>query len=357
MSDTKDNRLTCEELEELVPELLYGELDDARAEQVRAQLPDCELDGKVAAYERMREAFRSLPDEEPPPAITAQLLHAAAKQVEGKRVDDGEGFWARLRGWFSPIVLHPGFAAATSILVIGGVVGLLYMKSSDQIAQPDVPTRATAPESREPAVAAPAGTATPALEGRLTETVDSEETAADDDGVAEGEAPPPPPVEKAEAKPKPKVGSKGRSRRSGRGNDKNAFDATGKSSGLIGGRGGGDSYKLGDTVGPARHDNKDVAVPQAPPADTRAPEPEPAPQAEADEAPAERTKSAKKAPSRPDPHADARMLHNQARSAAEKGDCAAARKLTARIQKMDPTYYRDSVRDDRQLRKCQDVGK
>ncbi len=57
MGDSKQNRLSYEELEELVPELLYGELDDSRAEEVRAQLPEHELDGKVAAYERLREVF------------------------------------------------------------------------------------------------------------------------------------------------------------------------------------------------------------------------------------------------------------------------------------------------------------
>jgi len=373
MGDTKHSRLTREQLEELVPDLLYGELDDERAEQVRAQLPESELDGKVAAYQRLRDAFHSLPDEEPPPAISAQLLHAAAKQVEGKQRGrsaslGGVGLWSKLRDWLSPVVMHPGLAAAASILVVGGVVGMLYLKNGDKIAQPDVSSRAEAPEG----LGATRSPAAPAMDGRLDDNVNRQLAEEEEAGDAVDLAPP---EAKPESKPESRPAAKQRNKSASNlpksdKNDKAGFDATGKSTGLIGGAGGSGAradrgVKLGETVGPATHGG--AGGPALVPAEKPSPTPEPARDSLSDEdAPTDQARAPqKKSPGgskqaskpKPDSHADARRMHNQARSAAEKGDCTSAQKLSARIQKTDPVYYRDAVRGDSQLSKCSDVGK
>jgi hypothetical protein len=367
MADSKQ-RLSCEEIEELVPDLLYGELDGDREREVRERITECELEGKIAGYEKLRAAFRSLPDEEPPPAITAQLLHAAAKQVGGKATGVATGvvavgFWARMRKWFEPLAMHPGLAATASLLVVGGVVGVLYLSGKDKVAQPNAPTHATAPSSTVESTAelrfgsdapapAPGNGASaeekPAAEPELAERPD---VANNRDNVSDN---------KHETPRKRAVSKKLDS-------DKRRFEAGGSTSGLLGGdtgtvggapspddAAGEDGLADGDTVGPA------VRAPDP------APEPAPASPPPPPKASKKKPKEQAKAPAgggkveqqqEADPAPSVRALHSQARSAAERGDCAKARSIASRIQSIDADYWRASVRDDKQLAKCLNAAK
>jgi len=172
--------MDCRQIEELMMEYLYQELDAAQSTAYRAHLSSCpQCAAQLAGYERTRQAVRSLPDMDPPAAVTARLLHEAASRrpvqaveavaagmtVGGGRVvraaGEGKGAWAWLTGWMQPIFAHPGFAAAAGLVVVGGIAGFLAMRGKfdtaatarmESAAAPSVvpePTTATAPTASE----------------------------------------------------------------------------------------------------------------------------------------------------------------------------------------------------------------
>jgi hypothetical protein len=138
-------------------DLLYGELDgQARERAERRVREDDALAGELEALSRIRSIMRELPDEEPPDALSTKLLHAAAAQVAGNRapVSDEErpSVWERLRRLFMPLMMHPGLAAAASVILIGGVAGMLYVSNNLKMASPmarEAGQAAPAPQANE----------------------------------------------------------------------------------------------------------------------------------------------------------------------------------------------------------------
>ena len=159
-------------------EYLYHELDADSAAEFRSHVGGCtRCSAELAGLERTRKALRSLPDIDPPPSVTALLLHEAARRAPAQ---DGEkqGFWAWITGFLQPIVAHPALAAAASLVLVAGVAGYLSMRglvshhptteklepktSIELVPEAQAPTGSPAqPQAEEPAVAEPPAAAVP----------------------------------------------------------------------------------------------------------------------------------------------------------------------------------------------------
>ncbi|HEU5059383.1 MAG TPA: anti-sigma factor [Kofleriaceae bacterium] len=187
--------LDCSKIDELMMDWLYQELDESSSKRIAEHVEGCpRCSAEASALQRTRAAFRDLSPVEPPSALSAILLHEAARRAPAVAVaapraaDSGVGFWARLRAWFRPIALHPAAAAVATLVLIAGVAGTLYVRHGDEMTDTRdlVSPPATAADSNaaastpaeEPAPSldipvAPAATATP-------------EPAADDEAPADG---------------------------------------------------------------------------------------------------------------------------------------------------------------------------
>jgi hypothetical protein len=146
-------------------DLLYGELDGNERDRVERRVrEDDALAGELEALSRIRSIMRELPDEEPPEAISTKLLHAAAAEVAGNRApvagdEERLSVWDRLRRLFMPLMMHPGLAAAASVIVIGGVAGMLYVSNNLKVASPVAREAGQAPPPDLAAATTPAATA------------------------------------------------------------------------------------------------------------------------------------------------------------------------------------------------------
>lgn len=153
---------TASDAELLLVELLYGELDGEERARAEARVrEDDALAGELEALSHIRALMRELPEEEPPDAVSAKILHAAAAHAPGQRAADadreGSSLWDWLRRMFLPIAMHPGLAAAASVLLVGGVAGMLYLSGRMQIAKVQHEKAQVLSEAaRGPARAAPA---------------------------------------------------------------------------------------------------------------------------------------------------------------------------------------------------------
>jgi len=134
-------------------DLLYGELE---GEEETAALESVEKDpeavSELEALRGVRAMMAELPDEEPPPAISAQLLHAAAKQAKpaarsaSAQAAGGVGFVAWLKRFFQPLAMHPAMAAAATFVLVAGVAGALYVSGEVSVSEPRAPAPASASE-------------------------------------------------------------------------------------------------------------------------------------------------------------------------------------------------------------------
>src|SRR5689334_8250844 len=99
--------------DDLVLGLLYEELDDEARVAAEAKLDDAQR-AELEGLRRVRSLARMMDEAEPAPAISAQLLAAAAREkprVAAAAVTEDVGVWARVKSWFGPIVAHPAMAA------------------------------------------------------------------------------------------------------------------------------------------------------------------------------------------------------------------------------------------------------
>jgi hypothetical protein len=146
MSESTENISTsaCDRLLDYV----YGEMgaDDKRAfEEHIAGCARCKAE--VAGFERVRGAVReALPQVEPPSerlsALHAQLLHAAAQRRPSR---------GKVLQFARKIVMHPGYAAAASLVLVGGTIAVMAM-----MGRLNMPAEKPAVSESAPAVAAPA---------------------------------------------------------------------------------------------------------------------------------------------------------------------------------------------------------
>lgn len=412
---------TASDAELLLVDLLYGELDGedrARAEE-RAREDDA-LAGELEALSHIRALMRELPEEEPPDAVSAKILHAAAAQAPGQRAtgadDEGSSLWARLRRLFLPMTMHPGLMAAASVLLVGGVAGMLYLSGGMQRADmayeepralseaardqaaagmaPEMETAAApagAPSERDEAdqAGAEAIVGDRAAEGsprgsaryRDREAValgaeeQRQDLALDSDraGAASGPGAARRDAEERKSKraarlERRKAAAPARQRPADDG--RAAYgrpEASSAPAAGIGGLSGGELGKAGSTPGGGGAGASSGAGRAGSPPPPRA---QAEPRKRAPSAPAADRQEISRdfaepppaasddAPSQPrakeseTPADRARALHDRARAAASRDDCKAVIELGRRIRELDPRYHRERFSRDEQVRAC-----
>ena len=132
--------LDCSKIDELMMDWLYQELDESSSARVAEHVQGCaRCTAEASALQRTRAAFQELSPVDPPVALSAILLHEAARRAPavaataGPRLGDEGGFWARVRAFFRPIALHPAAAAVAMLVLVAGVAGTLYVRHGDEM--------------------------------------------------------------------------------------------------------------------------------------------------------------------------------------------------------------------------------
>lgn len=170
----------------MLVDLLYGELDETARERAEQRVREDQALGQdLDAFSNLRALMRELPEAEPPEALSAKLLHAAAAEVSRSRaaVEDGDepkSLWGRLKSLFLPVAMHPAFAAAASVTLVAGIAGVLYVSGDLKSEAPRLET--TAQVQGDVAAGAPPpaleGAASPAAAAAPVETATSADPAA-----------------------------------------------------------------------------------------------------------------------------------------------------------------------------------
>ena len=165
--------LECRDIDELMVDWLYQELDARRSSQVKEHVEGCaRCAAEAGALDRTRAMFRDMDPVEPPAAVSAILLHEAARRAPAsgaaRAADDpaGGGLLDRIRAWLRPIVLHPAAAAAASVVVIAGVAGALLLRGGSELTE--TRSRSAASEAPAPESAAGEGAASAVTAGETT---------------------------------------------------------------------------------------------------------------------------------------------------------------------------------------------
>jgi len=182
-------KLTRQELDDLLVDYLYDELDDAQRAAFESGLEEHpELAAEVEAHRQTRSVAAGLPSFALPPGlldgVMAEAEHVAAANAAA--ADKPPGFFARL----SRLILQPAFAsAALAVVVIG--VGVIYMANPPSAADPDsqrlepvVATRPTAAHTAEKKGGAPEGPAVANAPEPLAEGGEGAPLADDGQGAA-----------------------------------------------------------------------------------------------------------------------------------------------------------------------------
>jgi hypothetical protein len=385
-----------DEAELMLVDLLYGELEDSEQEHALERVRERELDGELDGLKQLRAMLRELPEEEPPAAVSAKLLHAAAVHAAGhaarpaarkRGADEGErkGILAWLSSLIRPLAMYPGLAAATTLLLVVGVAGTVYLSGRDQLAEPRVsspgatpPIATMAAPEQAPEQAWPANELEAVLGDGKAEQTQTGTGSADPLGPSAGAVSGNIVDSEEQAKPRPaepKGATSKLSRKRSASDYRSTEKTTAKSAepdaeiaraaGESSGRGAGASYGANApaTRAPARStarakDSSGVEA-QAPAADMagdmddryQAPAEKAPPQAEGrrDE-PADKAPVSK--PSTQNSAARIRSLHDEARSAAANGQCDVVRNVAAMIRKLDERYYQGTYLRDKALSTC-----
>jgi hypothetical protein len=339
--------MACHDIDENMMEFLYRELDAEKAQAFQTHVETCgRCHAELSSLQKTRQSVRALPEREPPPAVSARLLHEAALRASpGAKAS----VLSRLFGWVSPLGLHPALAAVASLVLVAGVAGLLL---KDKVS-PTLETLPSSPvEALAPGGAAPSPSeAPPPSEGEAASEVGAALPAPSRVGrLSSLEEKKPPAAQDGENERRREVDSY-------RSDEKTEGKKAPSPRGVLD-EGRGFADKPASQAAPAREAD-DFAL--APP--PRAPEPSaasqgldlpPAPTQDPTEKKArQRTKAEAFAPSPATQEpVDAKRLHGQARAAAETGDCKRANELKARVAKVDSEYFRLKVYSDQLLGRC-----
>ena len=287
----------------------------------------------LAGFRRVRELCAGLPELEPPSGVTARLMAAAASQIETER--RGQGVWARLRAWLEPITGHPALAAACSLVLVAAVGGTLYLSGRTDVAEP------TAPGPAGEGAPAAGATLEPGVVGGADAPAPSPDTPPEfeaDVSAAQAQQTEKDLDRKEAAKPRP-----ARARVERRALDERSKARAG--GGSISGkleiaegaepRPAGSASSAADDAKRTRGGGPASPSPRAPEAQAPAPPPR-KPPAEESEAPTD----------------SLARFTAAARVAAERGDCPAARRLGARVEKIDAGYFRSDFVGDPAIAPC-----
>lgn len=374
----------------LLVDLLYGELSDDARERAAQTLEEDALEPDLAALSDLRTLFRQLPQEEPPAAVTAKLLHAAAlhaPSIESGAPDRKPGFWTRLSNLFRPVLMYPGLAAAASLVLIVLVGGTIYMAGDTNTHEPELIPASPAP--RAPASESRAATDTPAASPAETLAQDStlpdapdsaehgnlpaEQEAEPAAGTFAGELSAPSGTTRPRDSKKRKdsqTATRSASSRSSRTARVYEGDALAPNSSPADDRGAGSAAGRAGSISQANAPAADAEPKkaEAPAAEgglslsatdestaqqeRAAPPPKPATAPSRKQAKSSKKKSADKSTGESDLQPRIRSLHSEARTAASQGDCKTVNEAGSMIQNLDARYYRDVFRKDRGLAVC-----
>ncbi len=395
MSDKSDTGMPEDEKEtrDLLA-LLYP--DEEPGDASLSESSELISDDELSSMQTLRSIFRDMPEEEPSDAVTNKLLALAAQHAP-KPADESKGVWAWFQGLFQPVLGHPGFAAAATMVLVVGVAGTLYVKGEAKLAEPEVASRAetaappTAARGDQPALPEPMATQTAApgpasaeataTGGLLQKAEVAPVESADERQAIEGLS-----LDATKASDK-LVGGRsygsaqtkapGAAKDSAAGADlgfefkQNKKDANRQSrrrgsAGVGSSAGGGDGRFVKGLVDPELLDGDfdDDAVPEEESAVREQSPQKPAPPARPKAKPSKKpTTTAPKSEPPPPPlkgrdkkNSESKSLsatlHAKAVAAASRGDCATVLSLGRRIRKADSAYYDRTFLSDARLREC-----
>jgi len=331
-------------------DLLYGELaGEERAAAEAKVAADPELAGELERLRRVRATARMWAEatEAEPARGVDDLLAAARAQAPRKAAaaraevkEESVGLWARFQRWMQPLVASPALSAALTLVLVGGAATAFYLtRGKLEVAEPMAPAPAGArstppappaePTMAEPTPPPPAAVTAPEPAGEETKEAAAEGAVqrrapskagrpVADDGFGAPPAPARPAKKPASRAPAPRADE-----------------------------------------APASADK--APAPPAPPAPPPAPAPAPAPAA----TPSEESAPAPAAPrpestrrqveqdaSEADRRVEALKLTEQAREAADKGDCARVQAWGRRVRALDRAYYDQTFARDRRIAAC-----
>lgn len=139
--------MQCRDIDELMMDFLYQELDASRAAAFQSHVGGCSrCNAELASLQRTRTAVRALPELDPPAAVTARLMHEAAKRAPRPAEERG-GLLGWLGALWRPVAMHPAFAAVAALVLIGGVAGYLQMRGV--VSEKPAPERSIATAGEE----------------------------------------------------------------------------------------------------------------------------------------------------------------------------------------------------------------
>jgi hypothetical protein len=194
-------------MDELMMDWLYDELDPSSSARASEHVDGCaRCSAEVGALRRTRAAFRDLSDVEPPPAVSAILLHEAALRSPAAaaaappRATDSPPIWIRLRDWLRPLALHPAATAMATLFLVAGVAGALYVRRGWNIGSP-MPVPAASDGSANVRRSAAATPAAAAPEPPSPGAPQNEEKNVAATGASEGQIEAENPVENAADRP------------------------------------------------------------------------------------------------------------------------------------------------------------
>lgn len=112
---------------------VYGELSDARVAEVERRLErDPDARAEVDSLRAVRSAFSAIPDAEPSPKVTYDILREARVAAADRA--------AAPKPWFGlalpPLLTHPGFASVCVLILASGAILALQKTGADRPSAP-----------------------------------------------------------------------------------------------------------------------------------------------------------------------------------------------------------------------------
>ena len=130
----------------LMVDRLYEELEPAQQQSFDEHRSSCaRCAAELASFERTRAAYRELPAAEPPAALSAILLHAAAGRSARRARRVGPGLGVAVRPPPAARRASRGRGLRLAGAGGGGCRDTLRARHGEQVAQPRVATEASAP--------------------------------------------------------------------------------------------------------------------------------------------------------------------------------------------------------------------
>lgn len=172
---------------------LYDELEPSERARLDEHAESCaRCRGQIESLSRLRAAFRDMPEEEPPAAVTTILLHEAGKRapVRARRSEEGQGLWAWLVEFVRPIAAHPAAAAVATLVVVVSVAGTIYVRGDRLGEEPTIQDPGRASErapGNAPAAPVEAAPEPSAADSTTTLARESEKGALDRAQAGEGD--------------------------------------------------------------------------------------------------------------------------------------------------------------------------